>query len=100
VAAGPAVYLVAHTLFGYRLTGSLTKRKVVATLACVAFGFVGLFVPALVLAGLLVVVLAALIVSNYLLPSPAGATGEAFPTEQPEASTVGRNPESRVHRTE
>jgi low temperature requirement protein LtrA len=95
VAAGPTVYLLAHTLFGYRLTGSVTARKVIATLACVAVGFAGLVLPALVLAELLLLVLGALIVSNYLLPWSSGAGGEASPTEQRrEASAVGRNPES------
>jgi low temperature requirement protein LtrA len=65
VAAGPAVYLLAHTLFGYRLTGSWYKTKLFGTLACVLVGFVGLFVPALVLAALLIVVLVAVIGSSY-----------------------------------
>jgi low temperature requirement protein LtrA len=66
VAAGPALYLLAHTLFGYRLTGSIGKTKLFGTLACVVVGFVGLFVPALTLAGLLIAVLVAVICSNYL----------------------------------
>jgi len=94
VAAGPALYLLAYTLFGYRLVGAMTRRKLLATLGCVLAGFVGLFVPALVLAGLLIVVLVALIVSNYLLPWSSNADGEASPMEQPEASAAGRNPES------
>jgi low temperature requirement protein LtrA len=69
VAAGPAVYLLAHTLFGYRLTGSWYRSKILGTLACVAVGFAGLFVPALVLGGALIVVLVAVIVSSYLAPS-------------------------------
>jgi uncharacterized protein (DUF58 family) len=72
----------------------VTKRKVFATLACVALGFVGLFLPALVLAVLLLLVLVALIVSNYLLPWSTGEDVEAYPKKQPEASAVGRNPES------
>ena len=65
VASGPAIYLLAHTLFGYRLTGSMSKNKLFGTLACVVVGFIGLFLPALVLAGLLIVVLLAVIGSNY-----------------------------------
>ena len=68
VAAGPTVYLLAHVLFRYRLTGSMSKRNLFGTLACVVIGFVGLFVPALVLAGLLIAVLVAVIVSDYLVP--------------------------------
>jgi low temperature requirement protein LtrA len=77
VAAGPAVYLFAHTLFGYRLTGLVYKTKLFGTLACLAVGFAGLLVPALVLARQLIVVLVAVIGSSYLAPSSAGAEGEA-----------------------
>jgi low temperature requirement protein LtrA len=73
VAAGPAVYLFAHTLFGYRLTGLVYKTKLFGTLACVAVGFVGLLVPALVLAGLLIVVLVAVIGSSHLAAPRAEA---------------------------
>jgi len=76
VAAGPAVYLFAQTLFGYRLTGSVYKTKLFGALACVAVGFVGLFVPALALAGLLIVVLVAVIGSSHLALSRAEAEGE------------------------
>ena len=79
VAAGPAVYLFAHTLFGYRLTGLVYKTKLFGTLACVAVGFVGLLVPALVLAGLLIVVLVAVIGSSHLAAPRAEAVGEAPP---------------------
>jgi len=77
VAAGPVVYLFAHTLFGYRLTGLVYKTKLFGTLACVAVGFAGLIVPALVLAGLLIVVLVAVIGSSHLVSSRAEAAGEA-----------------------
>jgi low temperature requirement protein LtrA len=90
VAAGPAIYLVALTLFGYRLTGTLSKRKLFGTLACVVVGFVGLFSPALVLAGLLIVVLVAVIGSNYLLAARSRARGDASPIEQLEAEDAVR----------
>jgi low temperature requirement protein LtrA len=67
VAAGPAVYLLAHTLFAHRLTGEWHVSKLLGTLACVAVGFAGLFVPALVLGGALIVVLVAVIAAGYLL---------------------------------
>jgi hypothetical protein len=53
------------------------KTKLFGTLACVAVGFAGLFVPALVLAGLLIVVLVAVIGSSHLVSSRAEAAGEA-----------------------
>jgi low temperature requirement protein LtrA len=90
VAAGPAIYLFALTLFGYRLTGTLSKRKLFGTLACVVVGFLGMFSPALVLAGILIVVLVAVIVSNYLVALRSRARGEASPVEQLEAEDAVR----------
>jgi len=90
VAAGPAIYLFALTLFGYRLTGTLSKRKLLGTLACVVVGFVGLFVPALVFAGLLIVLLVAVVGSNYLVASRSRARGEASPIEQLEAEDAAK----------
>jgi len=79
VAAGPAVYLFAHTLFGYRLTRLVYKTKLFGTLACIAVGFVGLFMPALVLAGLLIVVLVAVIGASHLVASRVDAEGAPAP---------------------
>lgn len=90
VAAGPAIYLLALTHFGYRLTGTLSKRKLFGMLACVVVGFVGLFLPVIVLAGLLIVVLVAVIGSNYLVASRSRARGEASPIEQLEAEDAAR----------
>jgi low temperature requirement protein LtrA len=90
VAAGPAIYLFALTLFGYRLTGTLGKRKLFGTLACVVVGSVSLFLPALVFAGLLILVLVAVIGSNYLVASRSKARGEASPIEQLEAEDAVR----------
>jgi len=69
VAAGPAVYLLAQSLFRYRMTGQMGRAKPLGLLACVVVGFAGLFVPALVFAGLLIVVLVAVIASGYLATS-------------------------------
>jgi low temperature requirement protein LtrA len=75
VAAGPAVYLLAHTLFGYRLTGSWYRSKLLGTLACVAVGVVGLFVPALTFAGALIVVLVAVVAAGYLAAARSRGQG-------------------------
>jgi low temperature requirement protein LtrA len=90
VAAGPAIYLFALTLFGYRLTGTMSKRKLFGALGCVVVGFAGLFLPALVLAGLLIVVLVAVIGSNYLVAARSRARGEPSPIEQLEAEDAAR----------
>jgi low temperature requirement protein LtrA len=70
VTAGPAVYLLAHTLFRYRLTGTWGIGKVLGTLACVAIAFVGPAVPALALAGLLIFVLVMVIGTAYVESTP------------------------------
>jgi low temperature requirement protein LtrA len=90
VAAGPAIYLLAHALFRYRLTGSMSKRQLVGTLACVVVGFVGLFAPALVLAWLLIVVLVVVVASDYWVASRRGANGVASPPEQLDAEPTTR----------
>jgi len=86
VAAGPAIYLLAHTLFRYRLTGTMGIRKPLGTLACVVVGFVGLFVPSLVFEGLLIVVLVGVIGSDYLPASRREENGEAAAPERPESA--------------
>ena len=75
VAAGPAVYLLAHTLFRFRLTGTLGLAKPSATLGCVGVGFVGLFVPALALAGALIVVLVAVSAAGHLAATQSRERG-------------------------
>jgi low temperature requirement protein LtrA len=75
VAAGPAIYLLAHALFGHRLTGTWYRSKIFGTLACVAAGFAGLFVPALALAGALIMVLVAVIAAGYLVAPQSGEQG-------------------------
>ena len=87
VAAGPAVYLLAHSLFRYRLTGSMGITKPLGTLACAAVGFLGLYVPALVLAGLLILVLVAVIGTSHLVAPEAAAEGG--PRERPEGGPAG-----------
>jgi low temperature requirement protein LtrA len=86
VASGPALYLVAHTLFRLRMTNTISVKRSLGALACVAVGFVGLFVPALVLAVLLITVLVAVIVAEYAA-ARMKARGEPTPLERLEAST-------------
>src|SRR3954452_563768 len=64
VVAGPAIYLLAHVLFRLRMAGWLSRQRLGGGVACVAVGGVVAFAPALVLAGLLVVVLAVVIASE------------------------------------
>jgi low temperature requirement protein LtrA len=94
VVAGPAIYLLAHALFRQRMTGSISRKRLLGALACLAAGIVGLFVPALVLAGLLIAVLVMVIGSEYVAAARRRARGEPSPLESLEASATGRELES------
>jgi low temperature requirement protein LtrA len=91
VVGGPAIYLLAHALFRLRMTGSMSFRRLFGALACVAAGIVGLFVPALVLAGLVIAVLVAVIGSEYAAAARRRARGEPSPLERLEASAAAQN---------
>jgi low temperature requirement protein LtrA len=94
VVAGPAIYLLAHALFRLRMAGSLSRKRFSGALACVAVGFIGAFVPALVLAGLLIGVLAAVIGSEYVAAARRRARGEPSPLERLEARAARRDRKS------
>ena len=91
VVAGPAVYLLAHTLFRLRMAGSVSWKRLFGALACVAIGFIGIFTPALVVAALLILVLVAVIVSEYVAASWRSARGEPSPLERLEAAKQDRD---------
>ena len=76
VVAGPAIYLLAHALFRLRLAGSVSRKRLSGALVCAAVGIVGIFTPALVVAALLIFVLVAVIVSEYLASVRRSARGE------------------------
>ena len=86
VAGGPALYLLTHALFRWRMTGSPAWKRLAGALACIAVGGVGPFVPALVLAALLALVLVAVIASEHIAAARRRARGEPSPLERLEAS--------------
>jgi low temperature requirement protein LtrA len=88
VVAGPALYLLAHTLFRLRMTGTVSWKRLGGALACVAVGGVGAFVPALVVAALLVAVLVGVIVAEQVAAARRAARGEPSPLERLEASAA------------
>ena len=90
IVAGPAIYLLAHALIRLRMTGSMSRKRLLGALACLAAGIVGLFVPALVLAALLIAVLVAVIGSEYAAAARRRARGEPSPLESLETSAAGR----------
>jgi low temperature requirement protein LtrA len=88
VVAGPAIYLLAHAVFRWRMSGSVSGRRLAGALACVAAGGVGAFAPALVVAALVVAILVAVIGSEYLAGARSRARGEPSPLERLEASAA------------
>jgi low temperature requirement protein LtrA len=89
VVGGPALYLLAHVLFRLRMAGSLSWKRLSGAAACLAVGAVGGFAPGLVVAGLVVVVLVAVIGAEHLAEARRRARGEPSPLERLEATVAG-----------
>jgi low temperature requirement protein LtrA len=81
VVAGPAIYLLGLALFRLAMAGSLAGRRVVGAAACLAVGVMGPFVPAIVLATTLVVVLVTLIGVEEVSARRRDARGEPSPLD-------------------
>ena len=94
VVAGPAIYLLAHVLFRLRMTGSLSRKRLLGALACLAIGGVGAFVPALVVAALVIAALAAVIGAEHVAAARRSARGEPSPLERLETSPARQEHES------
>ena len=90
VVAGPAIYLIGHTLFRLRMTGTISRKRHFGALACLATGIVGMFVLALVLAGLLIAVLVAVMGSENVAAARRRARGEPSPLHRLQAPAAGR----------
>ncbi len=82
VVAGPALYLLGHVLFRLRMAGSLSWKRSLGALACLAVAAVGTVVPALVVAALLVAVLVAVIGAERLAAARRRARGEPSPLDR------------------
>jgi low temperature requirement protein LtrA len=92
VVGGPGLYLLAHALFRRRMTGSWGPKRLYGAAGCLAVGAAGPFVPALVLAGLVIAVLAAVIASEHLAAARRARRGEPTPLERLEVRSAGENP--------
>jgi len=86
--AGPAIYLLGHTLFRLRMAGSLSRTRLSGAVGCLLVGFVGLTASALVVASLLVVVLAAVIALEQIVDRRRRSRGEPSRFEQLEAKIL------------
>ena len=82
VVSGPALYLLAMVLLRLRMVGSISGRRLVGALACLAVAAVGTFAPALVVDGLLFAVLVAVIVGDQLAGAGRRRRGEPSLLEQ------------------
>jgi low temperature requirement protein LtrA len=81
VCAGPAIYLLAQTLFRLRMAGTLSTKRLGGAVACVAAAAVGAFAPALVLAVLLLAIMIAVIAAEQVSGKRRAARGEPSPME-------------------
>ncbi len=86
VAAGPAIYLLGLALFRLRVAGSIAPTRLAGAAGCVAAGMLGLVLPALGLAALLLGVVVAVIGSEHYGAARRAARGEPSPLERLEAS--------------
>jgi low temperature requirement protein LtrA len=88
VVAGPALYLLAHVVLRLRMTGSISAKRLVGALACLAVAGIGAFVPALAVSFLLVAVLVAVIAVEHVAAARRSARGEPSPLERLDASAA------------
>ena len=86
VVGGPAIYLLAHTLFRLRMAGTLSVRRLAGAIACVALGALGAVVPALVLGIAVLAVLVGVIAAEHAAAVRRRARGEPSPLERLETT--------------
>jgi len=86
VVAGPALYLLAHVALRLRMTGTVGRKRLAGAMACLAVGFLGPHVSALVLSALLLSVLIAVIVAEQFAAIRRDRRGETSPLERLQAS--------------
>jgi len=71
IVAGPALYLLGHVLFRFRMSGSVSWMRLGGAVACVVVAFAGIALTAIVLSGLLVGILVLVIAGETLTRSGA-----------------------------
>jgi low temperature requirement protein LtrA len=81
VCAGPAIYLLAQTLFRLRMAGTLSRKRLAGAVACVAAAAIGAIAPALVLALLLLAIMIAVIAGEQVSGKRRAARGQPSPME-------------------
>jgi low temperature requirement protein LtrA len=86
VTGGPALYLLGLALFRLRMAGSIAWKRITGAVACLLVAAVGIVLPALAVAALLVGVLVAVLSAEQLAAARRRARGEPSPLERLEAS--------------
>jgi low temperature requirement protein LtrA len=76
VVAGPALYLLAHVALRLRMTGTIGRKRLAGAVACVALGFLGPHVSALLLSALLLGVLVTVISAEQLAAARRSKIGQ------------------------
>jgi low temperature requirement protein LtrA len=89
LAAGPGLYLAAHVLFRLRMTGTVSVARSAGTLACLVVGLAGTYLPALVVAALLLAVLVGVIAREHVNAARRRSRGEPTPLERLEMAHSG-----------
>lgn len=82
VAAGPAIYLLAHVLFRLRMTHTVSIPRLTGSVVCVALGLIGGQMSALTLAALLFAVLVGVILWEQQRAARRRARGEPTPLQR------------------
>jgi low temperature requirement protein LtrA len=82
VVSGPAVYLLGHTLFRLRMARSLSTKRLLGALACLALAPLGWFVPAIALLLLTFCVLTTVIALEHLTAARNRSPRTPSPVEE------------------
>jgi low temperature requirement protein LtrA len=91
VVAGPALYLLAHVALRLRMTGTIGRKRLAGVVACIAIGFLGPYVSALVLSALLLGVLVAVIAAEQLAAARRTRRGGASTLEGLESPSAAQS---------
>ena len=82
VIAGPAIYLLGHVLFRFRMAGSVSWKRLGGAIGCLAVGLLGGSVPGVGLSALLVLVLVVVIVAENVAAARRRGRGEPAPLDR------------------
>ena len=80
------LYLLGHVALRLRMTGTVSVKRLLGALACLAVAPVGLVAPALLVAALLLAVLVAVIAAERLAAARRAARGDPSPLDRLDAT--------------